>query len=75
MVVLLNESQADGCSFNMAASIESVTVDFAAMPTREGRQVGRRGLYLNDYWEQLLPWDQDKFDKAKYYFTGCALNG
>lgn len=59
----------------MARTIESVCVDFAAMPTREGMQVGRRGLYLNDYWDQLLPWTQDKFEKAKYFVTGCALNG
>jgi amidase len=36
--------------------------------------VGRRGLYLNDYWSQLLPWSQDKYDKAKYFVTGTAMS-
>ncbi|RSH89235.1 hypothetical protein EHS25_002347 [Saitozyma podzolica] len=47
---------------------------FASGGTRLGRQVGRRGLYLNDYWSQLLPWSQDKYDKAKYFVTGTAMS-
>jgi amidase len=39
-----------------------------------GRQVGHRGLYLNDYWSQLLPWNQEKYDKAKYFVTGNAMS-
>jgi amidase len=47
---------------------------FGSGGTRQGRQVGRRGLYLNDYWAQLLPWDQDKYDKAKYFVSGTAMS-
>lgn len=47
---------------------------FGSGGTRLGRQVGRRGLYLNDYWNQLLPWDQDKYDKAKYFVSGTAIS-
>ncbi|GAA5860445.1 hypothetical protein JCM8547_000305 [Rhodosporidiobolus lusitaniae] len=46
---------------------------FASAGTRSGRQVGRRGLYLNEYWQQLLPWSQEKFDKARYHVTGTSL--
>ncbi|GAA6014797.1 hypothetical protein JCM10207_002184 [Rhodosporidiobolus poonsookiae] len=46
---------------------------FASAGTRAGRQVGRRGLYLVDYWQKLLPWTQDKFDKAKYHVTGTSM--
>ncbi|KAJ7038596.1 amidase signature domain-containing protein [Mycena alexandri] len=47
---------------------------FASSQTRQGRQVSRRGLYINEYWETLLPWTQDKFEKAKYYVTGTAMS-
>lgn len=47
---------------------------FGSGGTRQGRQVGRRGLYLNDYWDQLLPWTQEKYDKAKYLVTGTAMS-
>jgi amidase len=47
---------------------------FASAGTRSGRQVGRRGLYVNCYWDQLLPWTQEKFDKAKYHVTGTAMS-
>ena len=39
----------------------------------QGRQVGRDGLYMNDFWAQLLPWTQEKYNKAKYFVTGLAL--
>lgn len=47
---------------------------FGSGGTRLGRQVGRRGLYLNDYWAHLLPWDQEKYDKAKYFVSGTAMS-
>ena len=47
---------------------------FGSGGTRLGRQVGRRGLYINDYWAQLLPWDQNKYEKAKYFVSGTAMS-
>jgi amidase len=47
---------------------------FASAGTRSGRQVGRKGLYLNCYWDQLLPWTQEKYDKAMYHVTGTAMS-
>ncbi|KAJ7764832.1 amidase [Mycena metata] len=47
---------------------------FASSQTRQGRQVSRRGLYINEYWETLLPWTQDKLEKAKFYVTGTAMS-
>ncbi|KAJ7736720.1 amidase signature domain-containing protein, partial [Mycena maculata] len=46
---------------------------FASSQTRQGRQVSRRGLYVNQYWDKLLPWTQDRLEKAKYYVTGPAM--
>ncbi|GAA5823414.1 hypothetical protein JCM11251_000626 [Rhodosporidiobolus azoricus] len=51
-----------------------ITNKFASAGTRIGRQVGRRGHYANDYWGQLLPWTQDKWDKAKYHVSGTAMS-
>ncbi|KAM0746307.1 amidase signature enzyme [Meredithblackwellia eburnea MCA 4105] len=47
---------------------------YASSQTRQGRQVGRRGLYLVDYWKKLLPWTQEKYDLAKYYVTGTSMS-
>ncbi|KAL8290383.1 hypothetical protein RQP46_002641 [Phenoliferia psychrophenolica] len=47
---------------------------FASSQTRQGRQVGRRGLYLVDYWKKLLPWTQEKYDLAKYFVTGTSMS-
>ncbi|BGP14771.1 hypothetical protein JCM10213_004291 [Rhodosporidiobolus nylandii] len=47
---------------------------FASSQTRQGRQVGRRGVYLNEYFAKLLPWDQEKYDKAKYFVTGTSMS-
>ncbi|KAJ6558118.1 amidase signature domain-containing protein [Mycena capillaripes] len=57
----------------LTAQITHIVNKFASSQTRQGRQVSRKGLYVNDYWEKLLPWTQDKFDKAKYYVTGTAM--
>ncbi|GAA5908638.1 hypothetical protein JCM6882_003700 [Rhodosporidiobolus microsporus] len=51
-----------------------ITNKFASAGTRIGRQVSRRGYYANDYWGQLLPWTQDKWDKAKYHVSGTAMS-
>ncbi|GAA6014135.1 hypothetical protein JCM10207_006108 [Rhodosporidiobolus poonsookiae] len=47
---------------------------FASSQTRQGRQVGRRGVYLNEYFAKVLPWTQDKYDKAKYFVTGTSMS-
>ncbi|GAA5917311.1 hypothetical protein JCM6882_008967 [Rhodosporidiobolus microsporus] len=47
---------------------------FASSQTRQGRQVGRRGVYLNEYFVKLLPWDQDKYMKAKWFVTGTSMS-
>ncbi len=41
--------------------------------TRQGRQVDHRGVYLNDYTEHLLPWTQEKFEKAGRTVNTFAL--
>lgn len=61
-------------SFPLSPHLLHVINKFASGGTRQGRQVGRRGLYLNDFWEQLLPWDGAKYDKAKYFVTGTAMS-
>lgn len=48
---------------------------FSSCQTRQGRQVGRRGLYVNEYFDKVCPWTQDKYEKAKYYVTGTAMSG
>jgi amidase len=58
----------------LAGSMLHVINKFGSGGTRLGRQVGRRGLYINPYWGQLLPWDQHKYDKAKYFVTGTAMS-
>jgi amidase len=65
---------ADLNSFPLTPTLSHVINKFASGGTRQGRQVGRRGLYLNDYWEHLLPWTPDKYDKAKYFVTGTAMS-
>ncbi|KAK6906025.1 hypothetical protein I204_01162 [Kwoniella mangroviensis CBS 8886] len=60
--------------FNLTPALSHIINKLASGGTRQGRQVGRRGLYLNDYWEHLLPWDQYKYDKAKYFVTGTAMS-
>jgi amidase len=66
---------ADHCSSHKLTNpLCHIINKFASGGTRLGRQVGRRGLYLNDYWSQLLPWSQDKYDKAKYFVTGTAMS-
>ncbi|KAK4700934.1 amidase, partial [Phenoliferia sp. Uapishka_3] len=47
---------------------------FSSSQTRQGRQAGRRGLHMNSYWAKLLPWDQGKYDKAKYFVTGTSMS-
>ncbi|GJN87596.1 hypothetical protein Rhopal_000551-T1 [Rhodotorula paludigena] len=47
---------------------------FASSQTRQGRQVGRRGVYINEYFDKVLPWTQEKYDKAKYYVTGTSMS-
>ncbi|KAJ7902819.1 amidase signature domain-containing protein [Mycena olivaceomarginata] len=58
----------------LTAQITHVLNKFGSSQTRQGRQVSRRGLYINEFWEKLLPWTQDKFEKAKYYVTGTAMS-
>ncbi|WWC97977.1 hypothetical protein V866_004866 [Kwoniella sp. B9012] len=60
--------------FDLAPALSHIINKLASGGTRQGRQVGRRGLYLNDYWEHLLPWDQAKYDKARYFVTGTAMS-
>ncbi|KAJ7629505.1 amidase signature domain-containing protein [Mycena polygramma] len=57
----------------LTPQITHIVNKFASSQTRQGRQVSRKGLYINEYWEKLLPWTQDKFEKAKYYVTGTAM--
>jgi amidase len=38
-----------------------------ATQTRQGRQCARRGLYINGYFEKLLPWTQEKWDEVTFY--------
>jgi amidase len=59
---------------SVVPAISHVLNKLGSAGTRQGRQVGRRGLYLNDYWDQLLPWTQAKYDKAKYFVTGTAMS-
>ncbi|KAM0746466.1 amidase signature enzyme [Meredithblackwellia eburnea MCA 4105] len=42
--------------------------------TRLGRQVGHRGLYLTEFFQKLLPWTQEKHEKAGYYVNGTMLD-
>ncbi|KAJ7471914.1 amidase signature domain-containing protein [Mycena latifolia] len=57
----------------LTSQMSHVLNKFASSQTRQGRQVSRRGLYVNEYWDKLLPWDQEKWEKAKYYVTGTAM--
>ncbi|KAL1744951.1 amidase signature domain-containing protein [Schizophyllum fasciatum] len=41
--------------------------------TRIGRQCQRRGLYLNEYFEKLLPWTEEKWDRAHPYVKNTSL--
>ena len=41
--------------------------------TRIGHQCQRRALYLNEYFEKLLPWDQAKWDRAHTYVKNTSL--
>lgn len=52
----------------------SIVCGFSAGLTRRGCQVGRRGLYLNDFWDHLLPWTEKKWEKSKYFVTRLALS-
>ncbi|RXK36846.1 hypothetical protein M231_05876 [Tremella mesenterica] len=58
----------------ISGSLSHIINKFASGGTRQGRQVGRRGLYMTDYWAHLLPWTQEKYDKAKYYVSGTAMS-
>ncbi|KAJ7280228.1 amidase signature domain-containing protein [Mycena rebaudengoi] len=60
-------------SESFPGAISHILNKFASSQTRQGRQVSRRGLYINEFWEALLPWTQDKLEKAKYYVTGTAM--
>lgn len=31
-------------------------------------------VYINEYFEKVLPWTQEKYDKAKYYVTGTSMS-
>lgn len=57
----------------LTSQICHIVNKFASSQTRQGRQVSRRGWYVNGYWEKLLPWTQEKYEKAKYYVTGTAM--
>ncbi|KAF7328915.1 Amidase signature domain-containing protein [Mycena venus] len=59
----------------MAPHINHILNKFGSSQTRQGRQVSRRGLYVNEFWEKLIPWTQEKYEKAKYYVTGTAMSG
>ncbi|KAK7028305.1 amidase signature domain-containing protein [Favolaschia claudopus] len=57
----------------VATHINHILNKFASSQTRQGRQVARRGLYINEFWEKLLPWTQEKYEKAKYFVTGTSM--
>jgi len=37
---------------------------------RLGRATARRGVYVNGYFEKLLPWDQEKWDEVHSFVQG-----
>ncbi|KAL5513512.1 hypothetical protein ACEPAH_3911 [Sanghuangporus vaninii] len=43
--------------------------------TRLGRQYGRRGLYINEYFEKLLPWTQATWDCVHSFVISTSLCG
>ena len=61
-------------TFALGPTLGHVINKLASGGTRQGRQVGRRGLYLNNYWDHLLPWTPEKYNKAKYFVTGTAMS-
>ncbi|EJD00181.1 amidase signature enzyme [Fomitiporia mediterranea MF3/22] len=42
--------------------------------TRKGRQCGHRGLYINEFFEELLPWTQGKWDNVSSFVISSGLN-
>ncbi|THU76578.1 amidase signature enzyme [Dendrothele bispora CBS 962.96] len=42
---------------------------------RLGRATARRGVYVNGYFEKLLPWDQKNWDKVHSFVQGTAISG
>ncbi|KAJ6491564.1 amidase signature domain-containing protein [Mycena vulgaris] len=57
----------------LTSQMSHILNKFGSSQTRQGRQVSRRGLYVNEYWDKLLPWKQETYEKAKYYVTGTAM--
>ncbi len=55
---------------SQGGSLMHVINKMGSHQTRQGRAVGARGLYVNEFLEKLMPWEQSKWDEV---FTGSAL--
>lgn len=61
-------------TFTLTNPINHIVNKFESGGTRQGKAIGRRGLFINGYWDALLPWEPAKYDKAKYFVTGTAMS-
>ncbi|KAG7095818.1 hypothetical protein E1B28_006517 [Marasmius oreades] len=58
-----------------ATSVMHVVNKLGSSQARLGRANSRRGLYINDFLDKLLPWDQEKWDKVHSFVRGTAISG
>ncbi|KAF8916577.1 amidase signature enzyme [Mucidula mucida] len=42
---------------------------------RQGRSSAYRGVYVNEYFEKLMPWDQHKWDTVHSFVQGTSVSG
>jgi amidase len=40
---------------------------------RQGKATARRAVYVNSYFDKLLPWDQEKWDKVHSFVQRCVV--
>lgn len=42
---------------------------------RQGRSCAYRGVYVNEFFEKLMPWEQSKWDTVHSFVQGTSVSG
>ncbi|KAK7025456.1 hypothetical protein VNI00_015984 [Paramarasmius palmivorus] len=58
-----------------SGSLMHIINKMGSSQARLGRANARRGLYINDFYDELLPWSQEKWDKVHSFVKGTAISG
>uniref|UniRef100_A0A0W0FS10 Amidase domain-containing protein n=1 Tax=Moniliophthora roreri TaxID=221103 RepID=A0A0W0FS10_MONRR len=58
-----------------SGSLMQVLNKMGSSQARLGRANARRGLYISNFYDRLLPWNEDKWSKVHSFVKGTAISG